>query len=74
VPLVSFIGQNKTTFTHPGGLYKEEYLNEIPDFIVRLLRMHQELIGEVNISSSTGFAAKLLFKEKVGLCTRSVFV
>jgi hypothetical protein len=61
---VQFKGQNKTTFVHPGGQFREEYYSDIPDFIVRLLRMHQELIGEVNITSTTGFACKVTFKEK----------
>lgn len=61
---VHFKGQNKATFVHPGGLFREEYFNDIPDFVVRLLRMHQELAGEVNVTSSTGFAAKIMFKEK----------
>jgi len=61
---VPFKGQNKTTFVHPGGLFREEYYSDIPDLIIRLLRMHTELSGEVHITSTTGFAAKISFKEK----------
>jgi len=61
---VQIKGTNKTTFTNPEGLFREEYCTDIPDFAVRLLRMHTELVGEVNISSSTGYVAKITFKEK----------
>jgi len=61
---VAINGTNKTTFTDPAGQYKEEYFSDIPDFAVRLLRMHTELVGEVNITSTTGYAAKIVFKEK----------
>lgn len=61
---VSFKGQNKITFCHPEGLYREEYYTNIPDFVIRLLRMHQELTGEVTFTSSTGFSCTIVFKEK----------
>jgi len=61
---VLFKGQHRTVFTHPQGLFREEYYSDIPDLIIRLLRMHTELQGEVSITSSTGFSAKITFKEK----------
>jgi len=61
---VRFQGQNKTTLHHPGGLFHEVFYSNIPDLMIRLLRMHTELVGEVTISSTTGFVAKIAFKEK----------
>jgi len=61
---VAFKGQSHAVFAHPGGLYREDYFSDIPDFMIRLLRMSAELYGDINITSSTGFSAHLEFKEK----------
>jgi len=62
---VHFGGLHKTTLTHPQGLYHEEYFIQIPDLVVRLLRMFQELVGDLTVTCpTTGYAAKLNFKEK----------
>jgi len=62
---VHFEAEHKTTLVHPQGLYREEYFSQIPDLIVRLLRMHTELVGEVTVTCpTTGYTARLSFKEK----------
>jgi len=61
---VSFAGPRKTTLTHPGGLWKETYVGNVPDLMIRLLRMHTELGGTMDLSSDTGFAAHIQFKDK----------
>jgi len=61
---VLFKGQHKTVFTNPQGLFREEYNSDIPDLMIRLLRMHQELVGEVRLTSTTGYTATITFKEK----------
>lgn len=62
---VSFVGQRKTVLTHPQGLWNETYIADVPDLMIRLLRMHTELGGSINVScEATGFAASVQFKDK----------
>lgn len=61
---VSFAGQRRTVLTHPEGLYTETYTGDVPDLMIRLLRMHTELGGNLNLTSDTGFAANIQFKDK----------
>jgi len=62
---VHFDGLHKTTLKHPQGLYHEEYFIQIPDLVVRLLRMFQELEGEMTINCPvTGYSARINFKDK----------
>jgi len=62
---VNFAGQRRTVLTHPQGLYNETYVADVPDLVIRLLRMHTELGGSINVSCETkGFAASVQFKDK----------
>lgn len=52
--------------THPQGLWKETYVSDIPELMIRILRMHTELGGSITVScSDTGYAATIHFKDKV---------
>jgi len=62
---VSFVGQRRTKLVHPQGLWNETYVGDVPDLMIRLLRMHTELGGSLNLMcEETGFAATVIFKEK----------
>jgi hypothetical protein len=62
---VRFVGQRKTILAHPQGLWNETYIADVPDLMIRLLRMHTELGGSINLSCpSTGYAATVQFKDK----------
>eukprot|EP00026_Physarum_polycephalum_P008809 Phypoly_transcript_08910.p1 GENE.Phypoly_transcript_08910~~Phypoly_transcript_08910.p1 ORF type:complete len:414 (+),score=48.49 Phypoly_transcript_08910:75-1316(+) len=61
---VSFVGQRKTILAHPQGLWNETYIGDVPDLNIRLLRMFTELGGTMNLTSNTGFAANVQFKDK----------
>ena len=63
--IVSFVGQRRTTLVHPQGLWTETYVGDVPDLMIRLLRMHTELGGHLNLSSDTGFECNVQFKDKV---------
>lgn len=61
-----FIGQRQTTLTGPNGAWNETYIGDIPDVMIRLLRMHTELGGDLNLSCpETGISANIQFKDKV---------
>lgn len=60
---VRFAGQTKATFAPPQGPL-EEYTSQLPDLSIHLLRMHTEFSGDVTISSSTGYVAHIIFREK----------
>jgi len=62
---VNFLGQRKTILTHPEGLWNETYFSDIPDLMIRLLRMHTELGGTVNVTCpTTGYIANIQFRDK----------
>lgn len=62
---VSFVGQRRTILAHPQGLWNETYVADVPDLMIRLLRMHTELGGSLSVSCvATGYAATIQFKDK----------
>jgi len=62
---VRFVGQRKTILAHPQGLWNEVYVADVPDLMIRLIRMHTELGGGINLTcATTGMAASLQFKDK----------
>eukprot|EP01111_Echinosteliopsis_oligospora_P004403 TRINITY_DN1709_c0_g1_i1.p1 TRINITY_DN1709_c0_g1~~TRINITY_DN1709_c0_g1_i1.p1 ORF type:complete len:374 (+),score=47.56 TRINITY_DN1709_c0_g1_i1:78-1199(+) len=62
---VNMKGEQKTTLVDPYGRWREEYFMEIPDFAIRLLRMHTELTGGIAIACpANGLVCTLNFKDK----------
>lgn len=62
---VTMKGEQRTVLIDPFGRWKEEYLMEIPDFAIRLLRMHTELTGGVAIACpANGLHCLITFKDK----------
>lgn len=62
---VEFVGQRRTALIHPQGLWHEVYVADVPDLNIRLLRMHTELGGTLNLScAATGYTASIDFKDK----------
>lgn len=60
-----FLGQQKATLVDPAGRWSEEYVMDVPDLMIRLMRLHTELGGTISISCpTTGFSAAITFKEK----------
>jgi len=63
--MVNMKGEHKTTLVDPSGRWNEEYFMEIPDFAIRLIRMHTELTGGIAIACpANGLHCVLHFKDK----------